>query len=182
MNKQNNTVGSYAPDFELPGVDGTVHHLARCLEKMKAVAVVFMSNNCPNTLSYIEKLKQIQADFAQQGFTLIGINANDATQASEESFEQMKTFAAEKNLNFPYLRDTTQDVANGFKVGATPEAFLIDKEYVLRYRGSIDDMPESPDSANNNYLRDSIEALLKGESIGTDFTEAVGSPIVWRKN
>lgn len=182
MNKQDNTVGSYAPDFELPGVDGTVHHLARCLEKFKAVAVVFMSNNCPNTLSYIEKLKQIQADFADRGFTLIGINANDATQASEDSFDRMKSFASERNLNFPYLRDTTQDVANGFKVGATPEAFLIDNQYVLRYRGSIDNRPESPDSATNNYLRDSIEALLNGESINPNFTEAVGSPIIWRKS
>ena len=34
-------IGAYAPDFELPGTNGTVHHLARYLDDYRAVVVVF---------------------------------------------------------------------------------------------------------------------------------------------
>ncbi|HEY9751085.1 MAG TPA: redoxin domain-containing protein, partial [Allocoleopsis sp.] len=69
------TIGSYAPDFELPGIDNAVHHLARYLERSKAVGVVFMCNHCPYVRLYLDRLKQIQATFQGQKFTLIGINA-----------------------------------------------------------------------------------------------------------
>jgi len=45
-------IGHYAPDFELPGIDDTVHHLARYLEKFQAVGVVMMRNHCPYVHPY----------------------------------------------------------------------------------------------------------------------------------
>ena len=48
------TIGSYAPDFELPGIDNAVHHLARYLERSKAVGVVFMCNHCPYVRLYLQ--------------------------------------------------------------------------------------------------------------------------------
>ena len=117
-------IGHYAPDFEIPGIDDTVHHLARYLEKFQAVGVVIMCNHCPYVHLYIDRLKQIQTDFQDNGFTLIGINANDETQYPADSFEKMKTFAEEKSLNFPYLRDVTQDVAQSFAAERTPKYLL----------------------------------------------------------
>ena len=35
-------INSYAPDFELPGVDDEVHHLARYLEEYRAVVFGFI--------------------------------------------------------------------------------------------------------------------------------------------
>ncbi|MGK7872576.1 MAG: thioredoxin family protein [Xenococcaceae cyanobacterium] len=175
------SVGNYVPDFELPGIDDQVHHLARYLEKFQAVGVVFMGNLCPYVRLYINRLKQIQTEFEKQGFTLIGINANEAEEVPEESFEQMKSFAAQQNLNFPYLRDPNQDVAKCFGVNTTPEVFLIDKTAILRYRGRIDDCAESPDLVQTPYLRNSIAALLEQEAIALNFTEAVGCSLKWRK-
>ena len=40
-------IGSYAPDFELPGIDNQVHHLSRYLEKFRSVCVISMCNHCP---------------------------------------------------------------------------------------------------------------------------------------
>jgi peroxiredoxin len=89
MEKTGTTIGSYAPDFELPGTDGAVHHLARYLEKFRAVGVVFMCNHCPYVRLYLDRLKQLQVEFQAQGFTLIGINPNDAEQYPEDSFESI---------------------------------------------------------------------------------------------
>lgn len=180
MEKTSTPIGKYAPDFELPGVDDEVHHLARYLEKYRVVGAVFMCNHCPYVGSYIDRLKQIQADFQDRGFTLIGINANDASKYPEDSFENMKAFAAQHQLNFPYLRDPTQDVAHSFGAVVTPHAFLLDREGVLRYGGAIDDNPQAPESVQVSYFRNAIAQQISGEAVNPDVTEPVGCTIKWR--
>ncbi|WP_239651755.1 redoxin domain-containing protein [Neosynechococcus sphagnicola] len=115
-------IGDYAPDFELPGIDGNVHHLARYLERFQAVAIIVMCNHCPYVKGYLDRLKQLQETFQDQGCTLIGINANDADRYPEDSFDSMKTFASNHQLNFPYLRDVTQEVARSLGAGKTPRS------------------------------------------------------------
>lgn len=173
-------MGSYAPDFEIPGVDGKVHHLARYLEQFRAVGVIIMGNHCPYVQLYLERLRQLQAEFTEQSFTLVGINANDDSQFPEDSFEQMKTFAVEQRLNFPYLRDVTQEVARGFGAECTPQAFLIDQAGVLRYSGAIDDNPQDAGTVKNFYLRDAIVQLLSGNEIVTTTTPPIGCSVKWR--
>lgn len=173
-------IGGYAPDFEIPGIDGSVHHLARYLERFRAVGVVFMCNHCPYVKMYLDRLKQIQADFQDQSFTLIGINSNDAEQFPDDSFDNMKTFASEKHLNFPYLRDVTQDVAQTFGAKKTPHVFLINQEGVVCYSGCIDDSPQDAASVQVSYLRDAIAKILNGETIKPTSTEPVGCSVKWR--
>lgn len=180
MENSTTLIGKYAPDFELPGVDDTVHHLARYLETLRAVGVVFMSNQCPYVALYLERLKQIQHRFQAQGFTLIGINANDTVQSPNDSFEHMKQFAIAQDLNFPYLRDVTQEVAHGFQATQTPHVFLLDHHSVIQYSGSIDDQPQDPAAVQARYLESAITQLLQGEPISPNQTEVVGCPIQWR--
>jgi peroxiredoxin len=173
-------IGSYAPDFELPGIDNQVHHLGRYLEKFRAVGVIAMCNHCPYVGLYIKRLKDIQTKFAQQNFTLIGMNGSDANQNPKESFDSMKVFAAKQELNFPYLWDSTQDVSRSFGVTKTPTAFLIDKDGVVRYKGQIDDHPPNPSIAGEHFLKDAIACLLKGQEIRIPETDPFGSSLIWR--
>ena len=178
--KYGTPIGSYAPDFELLGIDKDVHHLSRYLERWRGVVVIFLSNNCPYSAAYVDRLKQLQTRFHEQGFTLIGINSNDADQSPEDSFSQMQQFARSRGLNFPYLWDPTQDVAQGFGASKTPEAFVIDEQGVLRYSGQIDDNTQYPEAVNKAYLKNAIAALLAGETISPKSTPTQGSPLVWR--
>ena len=173
-------INSYAPDFELPGVDDEVHHLARYLERFRAVIVIFMSNCCPHVRSCLEGLKGLQAELQSQDITLVGINANDATRSPEDSFEKMKAFADSNDLNFPYIRDVNQDVAQCFGAQTTPEAFLLDNQGILRYRGSIANAPDSASGAISGPLHAAVAQLLRGEAIDPAMTPPVGTPIQWR--
>ncbi|MEG4441406.1 thioredoxin family protein [Microcoleus sp. AT9_B5] len=173
-------INGYAPDFELPGVDEEVHHLARYLEKFRAIAVIFMCNHCPYVQFYLNRLKEIQAEFQERGVTLIGMNANDANQYPEDSFENMKTFAANNQLNFPYIRDVAQDVAESFGASKTPEVFLLDRDGRLRYKGLIDDNAEDPAAVQVSYLRGAIDQLLNNQPVEPSTTEAIGCSIKWR--
>lgn len=167
----------YAPDFELRGIDTQVHHLTRYLKKFRAVGVIFMSNDCSYVHFYIERLKTIQAQLRVQGFTLIGINAN---QSFEDSFERMKDFATCHQLNFPYLWDSTRDVTESFAAKTTPIAFLIDTEGCIRYQGAIDDNPQESTAVKQHYLRDAALELLQGQPISIPITEAFGCALQWR--
>lgn len=173
-------IGSYAPDFELPGIDGQVHHLSRYLEKFRAVGVVSMCNYCPYVQNYLERLKQIQDEFSSSGFTLIGLNGNAVNQDLVESFDQMKAFASQYELNFPYLWDSTQDVTRSFGAMNTSTAFLIDFEGRVRYGGQIDDNPENPQAVQVKYLRNAIASLFSDNNIEITETEPIGTAIIWR--
>lgn len=180
MNTTGTAIGGYAPDFELPGIDNAVHHLAKYLTKFRAVGVVFMCNHCPYVRLYLERLKQLQRDFEAQGFTLIGINPNDAEQFPDDSFDKMKTFASEYELNFPYLRDVTQDVAQSFGALKTPQVFLLNQQGILCYSGQIDDNPEQPEAVANAYLRAAIAQIFSGAAIAPTSTSPIGCSIKWR--
>ncbi|RCJ23335.1 alkyl hydroperoxide reductase [Nostoc sp. ATCC 43529] len=169
-------IGSYAPDFELPGIDGQVHHLSRYLEKFRAVGVVFICNDCPYVELYVDRLKNIQAEFALSSFTLIAMNGSD----SGSTFENMKAFAQRHELNFPYLWDPTQDVTRSFGATKTPMAFLIDSTGIVRYKGQIDDRPQDPASVGQDYLKTAIGCLFAGQEIVIPQTEPIGTTLIWR--
>ena len=161
MQNTGTPVGSYAPDFELPGIDQEVHHLARYLDKYQAVGVVFMDNQSPDQDIYLDKLKQLQGELQDQGFTIIGINAQDVSLYPQESLDNMKTFSRQQDLNFPYLRDTTQEVAQSFGVEQTPMVFLLDRSGILRYSGPLTPAEAAVDETSLQTLRQAIQTLLQ---------------------
>ncbi|MEH1833366.1 MAG: thioredoxin family protein [Nostoc sp.] len=173
-------IGSYAPDFELPGIDDQVHHLRRYLEKFRAVGVISMCNHCPYVEWYLDRLKNIQAEFTPKGFTLIGMNGSDGDHNTRSSFENMKAFALHHQLNFPYLWDSTQDVTRSFGATKTPMAFLIDTNGIVRYKGQIDNHPQDPLSVGEDYLRAAIASLFLDEEIDIPQTEPIGTTLIWR--
>jgi peroxiredoxin len=181
MTTDTNPVGGYAPDFELPSIDKKVYHLGRYLAEFKTIAVVFIDNDSPEVARYLDRLKAIQAEFEPQGFTLIGINSNDDRDSLANSVEKMQNFAREQDLNFPYLRDPTQDVAKSFKVKVMPTVFLLDNQTIIRYAGKIDDR-DRDNNYTQDYLSNSIKSILAGKAIEPNYIPPVGSPIQWRQN
>ncbi|BAZ05929.1 thioredoxin family protein [Calothrix sp. NIES-3974] len=176
----NNPIGNYAPDFELPGIDGQVHHLSRYLEKFRAIAVISMANTCPYVDLYIDRLKSLQSQFCHQNVTLVGLNSTDVGEDAHTTVKMMEKFAQERQLNFPYLWDSTQDVMRSFGGTATPTAFLIDSNGIVRYRGQIDDHPQGVGGVKQPYLHNAIASLIAGKVIEITETEVIGTNIIWR--
>jgi peroxiredoxin len=173
-------IGNYAPDFELPGIDKQVHHLTRYLENFRSVCVVSLCNKCNYVGMYIDRLKNIQAEFADSSFTLIGLNGSSGENDPGDYLEQMKVFAESHQLNFPYIWDSTQDVTRSFGVMRTPTAFLIDSNGIVRYKGQIDDHPQAASAEGVDYLRNAITCLFQEQQIQPTETEQVGTLCKWR--
>lgn len=164
--------------FTLPGVDEQDHSLADYSGK-QAVALIFSCNHCPYVKAWEDRMVAIQADYADKGVQLIAINSNEDVNHPEDSFPKMKERAIEKDFNFPYLRDETQEVAKAYGAERTPEIFLFDAESKLRYHGAIDDNTD-PSAVTETYLRDALDAVLAGTDVSVSATPPVGCTIKWK--
>jgi peroxiredoxin len=172
-------LGTAAPGFSLPGTDGKTHSLAS-FKDAKALCVVFSCNHCPYVQAYEGRFVQLQKELGPQGFQLVAINANDATQYAEDGFEAMVQRAKEQGFNFPYLRDEDQSVAKAFGAVRTPHVFLFDADRKLAYVGRIDDSWDKPEKVTKRELADAVQDLLAGRKVAVPETFAVGCTIKWK--
>lgn len=172
-------IGDKAIPFTLPGIDDQDHALADYGDK-QAVVLVFTCNHCPYVLAWEERLFALQDEFAQQGAQFIGIGSNDAVKYPQDDFEHMKAHAAERGMNFPYLRDESQAVAQAYGAERTPEVFLFNGDGVLQYHGTVDDNHERPEDVTAAYLRDALAAVVQGETPPIAQTEPKGCTIKWK--
>ncbi len=111
---------------------------------------------------------------------IVAINSNDEVNYPEDSFENMKRRAKEKNFNFPYLRDPDQSAAEAYGATHTPEIFLFDADRNLRFHGKIDDNWEYPNKVKETYLKNAIKELLEGKEITRKETFTIGCTIKWK--
>jgi thiol-disulfide isomerase/thioredoxin len=181
------SIGSHAPDFSLPGVDGKTHSL-KDYDSAKILAVIFNCNHCPVAQMYEKRIKQLVTDYRSRGVAFVVIMGNDdkAEKYSElgftdvgDSFEDMRTRAAYRGFNYPYLYDgATQSVARKYGPTATPHVFIFDQQRVLRYEGRIDSNPREQ-LATKHETRDALEALLAGKEVAVKTTPAMGCSTKW---
>src|SRR5262249_14705922 len=59
-------IGSSAPDFRLPGVDGQSHSLSE-FEGSKVLVVVFTAVHCPTAEVYEERIKKLVSEYRPKG-------------------------------------------------------------------------------------------------------------------
>jgi len=171
-------IGSPAPYFKLLAVDGNTYSLDSFKDK-EALIVIFSCNHCPYVRAYEDRIIQIQNDYKDR-LQIVAINSNDTTNYPEDSFEEMIKRAKEKNFNFPYLRDETQEIAKAYGATHTPEIFLFDKERKLVFHGKIDDNWQEPSKVKTPYLRNAIEELLANKPISVPETFTIGCTIKWK--
>jgi peroxiredoxin len=180
-------IGSPAPDFNLPGIDGKNHTLQE-YAKAKILVIVFESNHCPVSQLYEGRIKAIQRDYKDRGLAVVGINPNNpkAIRINEldhsdmsDSLPEMKIRAEYRHFTWPYLYDgETQAVAAKFGAVSTPHIFIFDQDRKLRYQGRIDDNMLAS-AAKTHEARDAIEALLAGKPVALETTRALGCSTKW---
>jgi peroxiredoxin len=181
-------IGSAAPDFSLPGIDGKTHTLSEYSDS-QLLAIVFTCNHCPTAQLYETRIKKLVDDFQSKSVAFVAIQPNDplAIRLSElgytdvsDNFEEMKIRAAYRNFNFPYLNDgDTQAVSRAYGPKATPHIFIFDKDRKLRYEGRVDDSQRAS-LVKSQDARNAIEALLAGKPVPVAHTPAFGCSTKWK--
>src|SRR5919109_1228811 len=135
-----------APDFTLPGIDGKTWRLADA-SGPKGTLVMFICNHCPYVRGAIGRIVRDVSELADHGIGSIAIMPNDTGAYPADSFENMKAFARQHGLPFPYVIDESQDVARAYGAVCTPDFFGFDRDLKLVYRGRLDASGRSPNPA-----------------------------------
>jgi len=171
--------GLVAPDFKLLGVDGRYWTRDECAGE-KGLLVMFICNHCPYVKSIQKQLVDDVAVLKESGIGVVAIMSNDPNDYPADSFENMQKIAIEKNYNFPYLIDRTQQVAKVFGAICTPDFFGYNANMELQYRGRLDE-----NGMQDNVVevkRDLVEAMLLVAKTGTGPIEQIpsmGCSIKW---
>jgi len=173
-------LGTRAPAFSLPNVDGTTVSLAD-FSSAKGLVVIFMCNHCPFVKHLRTELARFGRECQDLGLAVVGINSNDVTSHPDDSPERMAEEHRAAGYSFPYLHDATQEVAQAYKAACTPDFYLFDADQALVYRGQFDSSrPSNGQPVTGADLRAAIQALLAGQAPLTTQRASIGCNIKWR--
>ena len=180
-------IGSQAPDFALPGVDGKIHKLSE-YASAKILAVVFECNHCPVSQLYESRIEKLYHEYKNKAVAFVAINPNNpkSIRLNElgytdvtDSLDEMKIRTAFRRIEWPYLYDgETQGVSIKFGVVATPHIYLFDQARKLQYQGRIDDN-QREELVKTEDARNALEAMLAGKPVPVTDTNAFGCTTKW---
>jgi peroxiredoxin len=167
-------VGEKMADFTLPDVNGKPRSLYEFQGK-KAVVVIFIATRCPYSNAFNHVMAELAREYGARGVAFVGINANKTEPADE-----VAEHARKHGLGFLVLKDQGNVIADRLGASVTPEAFLLDSTWTLRYHGALGNSHQpttDPEKASAEDIRPSLEAVLAGRVVVTSETKAFGCTI-----
>ena len=125
---------------------------------LKPVALVFLDDTCPISSRYAPELNDVHERAQAAGVAFYGVMSSAyITRADAEAYRD------DRGLSFPILFDPSGDLALRLGPTVTPEAFVIDTDDRVVYRGRIDNRFASIGELRNRItshdLRDAMAAV-----------------------
>ena len=149
-------------------------------EATRGVVVVFITTDCPIANYYQPTLSRLTDEYEGQGIPFFLCHSD-----RNATLEEVAKHAEEFKPTARVILDSDQTIASHLGAKVTPEAFLIDREGTICYRGRINDLyadyGKRRATPRTNDLRDAIEAYLAGDKILAPKTRAVGCYISYPK-
>lgn len=132
------------------------------------ILLVTWSPNCPSVKKANDRIIEVAAKLDVRIFAL-GCNTRDT---DEHYAKYLDVF------DFPVrvFPDREQKVTDIVGAKTTPHFFVLDKDAVLRYSGSLDNDPMGymDDDEREDYVEDAVTALRTGKPVATKTTDPAG--------
>lgn len=162
-------LNNLAPDFELPDLNGQLHTLRHYQGKI--VVINFWSAECPHSERTDRYLLTLLEHWDGEVVILpIASNRNESAEMLAEAAEARRV---------PHvLIDSEHAVADLYAALTTPHIFVLDREGILRYRGAVDDITFRQREAARFFVKEAVEALLRGDLPALGETSSYGCAIV----
>jgi peroxiredoxin len=173
-------LGRKAIDFDLQGVDGRRYRLAD-VSGPNGTIVMFICNHCPYVKAAIGRVVEDVRELQKLGIGAIAIMPNDPGAYPEDSFSNMKAFAARHRFTFPYVIDETQAIARAYDAVCTPEFFGFNLALGLQYHGRLDEgKTGEPRAGAKRELLDAMRQIASTGKGPAEQIPSMGCSIKWR--
>ncbi|MBM3955914.1 MAG: redoxin domain-containing protein [Planctomycetes bacterium] len=143
----------------------------------RGVVIGFLGVGCPVARQYAVRLGEIAKRFADQGITVIGVDANP-----QDTADELAATGRELEVDYALLRDEGQRIARHVGATRTGGVVLLDGAGTVVYAGRVDDQ-FAPGLARpaptSEELVAAIGDLLAGRPVAISRTEPVGCLITF---
>lgn len=128
--------GDAAPDFELPDADMEIVRLSDYRNGQNVVLYFYVRDNTPGCTTEAIEFSDLEADFAKQGWTVLGVSRDDCISHG--------VFRDKHGISVRLLADKEMDVCRAYGVIVRKEVdgvmrdtvqrstFLVDRDGVIR--------------------------------------------------
>ena len=147
----------------------------RDLSGARAVVIVFTGIGCPVSELYMTRLSEFEKEYRGRGVAFLAVNAN-----AHDTARDVSAHARDHGVAFPVFKDPDNTLADQLVAERTCEAFVLDGERRLRYRGVIDDQygrRTRKERPLQRHLAQALNAVLAGRKVAEPVTPVVGCPI-----
>jgi len=174
------SVGQKAPSFsDIPAVMANKEATLDLnnLAKDDVVVLVFLANHCPVVTAYEDRIIDFANDYKGKGVKVVAVCVDVMNE--QDKLPGIKERVKDKGYNFVYGYDDSQAIGRAYGATNTPQFVVIDKDKTIRYTGAMDDSQQEA-RVKKTYLRDAVDAVLRGDSPEVKETKAVGCGIRYK--
>lgn len=164
-------VGHLVPDATVKDIQGREIKLGG-FKSDKALVIINFSAYCPVSNKFGPELARLERDYASRQVAFLFV-----TSIAGETTQDIMEYVSKYQLKSPVVHDADGALAKMLGATTTTEAFVLDAARTLVYRGAINDeygLGYSKDAPGKTYLRDALDAVLRGESPAIAATTAPG--------
>jgi peroxiredoxin len=172
--EQTATIGAKAPDFTLQDQNGknvSLHDFAG-----KIVVLEWTNPRCPFVQRHYKQktMTTLASNYQDKGVVWLAINSS-----SFATNDASKQWAAEQNISYPELNDSSEATGKAYHATNTPDMYVIAADGTLVYSGAIDNDPDGDRRASEkvNYVREALDEILSGKPVSTPQTKAYGCSV-----
>ncbi|HJT99438.1 MAG TPA: redoxin domain-containing protein [Rhodanobacteraceae bacterium] len=174
-------VGQPAPDFSVTDASGKTQSLAAY--KGRTVVLEWNNPECPFVRKHYgaKNMQAQQAAAAADGIVWLTVNSGAAGKQGHLDPAAANAYVAKvEGREAAYLIDTDGTVGRAYDAKTTPHMFVIDKDGVLRYMGSIDsiastDVDDIPKATQ--YVKQALGEIEAGKPVSVSSSEPYGCSV-----
>ena len=171
--------GQKAHDFKLKSTDNKIISL-NDVKGENGTLIMFICNHCPYVKAVTKDIVEDCKKLKDLGINSVAICANDAENYPEDSFEKMKEFSKLNNFNFPYVIDTSQEIAKKYGAVCTPDFFGYNGNQELQYRGRMRELKElRPVNSGDSDLYKAMKQISETGKGPDNQIPSMGCNIKW---
>ena len=146
-------------------------HTLEELFQTEILVLFWVDNTCPIVQQSLPKMERLRAEYSKDGVRFLFVNAK-----GEDTLEDIQAHAEEFAVMSPILLDRSQTLTQSWDVSRTGEVLVLNRKRDLLYRGAVDDRFDygARRPVREDYLKDTLEAILTGSKSVPKSTEAKG--------